>query len=869
MGKMSKTAPPTTDSNSIDRDKKTIENDHRIDLSKNKSNTMSSLTRATRGLVKEAINQLEDKGKGKEEKDKGNSNQVTKTTKITKTKKGSGHRAKGQSNISAYWAKQQKQEETIETIDDNKGKVDVEPPAATNDKPSNIENGVEVEPDPKEEEWLEVQTKKNSKNNELVATPPKKAIVALKEQTAWNCTITPAKRNEDMKVLTIIKGLIDAMKQVNKEVHIIKANGKEYPTKAITDSTDVPTDKEELEEYAEEPRLTSSHKLTFRLHIATNDKAETIIRNAAYVKWMKANKVSMVQSKLTTAKPAFVGFYDEPNPERKKIEFLEEKIKIILEENITEYQVVIKPIFVEGKGSSTMVFMVMADKNDLADLRRILNIETTMTGKFYPWDQYCDLPREKKLHIIQQQQRMNLTTRSVIVYGFTDYNPQMDYEEDSEEEPEESDGTDRKPPAEVINIESDESQWGPENEMETEKEEIEPTQLTYDDTEEYLEDDDLPPTPNVIEFITEYFTDHNGDSIFPLVWGPLNGKLQIHFQKINENQAEAILEILKPELAKHMTDDSIRVAFQHPDEVMADAYQVDPWTPYTLAYETPSVATTATTDKTKTDQASKKRYKSSTYSITEQNTNNSSTLTNANQNQGQSSIEISANIRQPSKENQPATPWNNTPQDNQPTASPVKNKTKTAQGSRQPDYETLLTDVHKMCAKLIDESQDKIMKHTDHQVQQLRIEAAGTTKRLDNNIKQMQKRNDVKLETTNKEYHKELLNMYQSQAKMMAVLTRIDRETTERKEQIRKEREEANGPTTPQNKKQQRLIPGGSPMEAESYRRLLDTPDGQESTVPAQCNWQDTQNTQASRTATSTVSKLSCDDKRSYAAETQ
>jgi ribonuclease D len=39
---------------------------------------------------------------------------------------------------------------------------------------------------------------------------------------------------------------------------------------------------------------------------------------------------------------------------------------------------------------------------------------------------------------------------------------------------------------------------------------------------------------------------------------------------------------------------------------MTDAYQTEPWTPYTLAYETPSVATTATTDKTKTEQASKR-----------------------------------------------------------------------------------------------------------------------------------------------------------------------------------------------------------------------------------------------------------------------
>jgi hypothetical protein len=86
---------------------------------------------------------------------------------------------------------------------------------------------------------------------------------------------------------------------------------------------------------------------------------------------------------------------------------------------------------------------------------------------------------------------------------------------------------------------------------------ITPQILTYneDDKEEITVD--LPPSPTMNKFITEYFSDHQGEPIFPRVWGLSNIKIQIHYKTINQNQAEEILAIIHPELAKHMTEISI------------------------------------------------------------------------------------------------------------------------------------------------------------------------------------------------------------------------------------------------------------------------------------------------------------------------
>jgi hypothetical protein len=70
-------------------------------------------------------------------------------------------------------------------------------------------------------------------------------------------------------------------------------------------------------------------------------------------------------------------------------------------------------------------------------------------------------------------------------------------------------------------------------------------------------------------------------------------------QRQKSNQAQAILAIMKPELAKHMTETAIHIAFQDPNEVMTSSYNTEPWEPYTLASEMPAAEAMATTEREK------------------------------------------------------------------------------------------------------------------------------------------------------------------------------------------------------------------------------------------------------------------------------
>ena len=626
--------------------------------------------------------------------------------------------------------------------------------------------------------------------------------------------------------------------------------------------------------------MTSSHKLTFRIYLATETPAEDIISNQTFVTWAKKQKLLMIRSRISTAKPAFAGFYTEPNPEKKKIEFLEDKIQLLLGNDKIEYQVVIKPIFVEGKGSSSFVYMVLADKDDLSQLRTTLKNSDKLTARFIPWDQYCDLPREKKLHIIQSQQQANLKYRSTVIGGFTNDNPTMDYEETDDESEEEEDDELDEEGTKNGNNENMEDEL--DSSVEDESQLVQHT-LTYNETEEKEPIVDLPPSPTMMNFITEYFTDHQGDPIFPLAWGPLKGKVQLHYRTINQNQAEAIIEILHPELAKHMTETSIHIAFQNPQDVIDLAFQTEPWTPYTLAHEIPSVETTETTEKTKHEPAMRKRNKTSTYSMTGED--ETETTLKEPERKNKDNTKDTSDQRVNTQRQKPIRKWETTTNDNQPTrrtstnndhptASPAKRTSNEGTEEFQPEYKQLLTDINEVCTQLIKESQKEMMTRTEQQIQQLRIETTGTTKRIEKSIKDNQKKTDdkiEKIEISEKETKTAINNIYATQSKMLAILTRIDRELVQTRELNRKERDPEPGNQTPEHNKVRKVRQDEIPMEVCEYihQPLLDTPAGQASTNEAICKWNHPHPNQSQRTATPSDSNTSCEDDRSYAAGSQ
>jgi hypothetical protein len=84
--------------------------------------------------------------------------------------------------------------------------------------------------------------------------------------------------------------------------------------------------------------------------------------------WFNIHNIKMTVNNLSTNRPMFAGFYDEPNPEQKKIKFLEASTRNNLKWDEIEFQIEIIPIYSIGKGNVCHVYMVMTNKEEVQSL---------------------------------------------------------------------------------------------------------------------------------------------------------------------------------------------------------------------------------------------------------------------------------------------------------------------------------------------------------------------------------------------------------------------------------------------------------------------------------------------------------------------
>ena len=190
---------------------------------------MSTTVPPTRNHVKEAINQLEDKGKAKEETKTSNSNEVTefygyKKKKLTSSSK--RPKGKRKSNIQIHWDKK-KADEAREAAEAKATAETVSPMDEDKDN-TKEENNEEKQG---EQGWLEVATKNKTKETKSTEKnqAKEKNKIDLQNKTAWTCLITPMHRNETIKVNKAIKGILEALQQVDKNVHLTKKKRRRIP----------------------------------------------------------------------------------------------------------------------------------------------------------------------------------------------------------------------------------------------------------------------------------------------------------------------------------------------------------------------------------------------------------------------------------------------------------------------------------------------------------------------------------------------------------------------------------------------------------------------------------------------------------------
>jgi vacuolar-type H+-ATPase catalytic subunit A/Vma1 len=136
----------------------------------------------------------------------------------------------------------------------------------------------------------------------------------------------------------------------------------------------------------------------------------------------------------------------------------------------------------------------------------------------------------------------------------------------------------------------------------------------------------------------------------------------------------------------------------------------------------------------------------------------------------------------------------------------------------------MLTDVEKICTKINQESQTKIILQTENQIQQIRIETSGMTRRLDQNIKEIKKGVKQQFAQADATQQTTLTKIFDNQDKMMAMLISMKAGTPDTPNPIQgTSPESASVQSTQQT---QMYCPSGTPMDEDMYRKrsLLESP---------------------------------------------
>jgi hypothetical protein len=417
------------------------------------------------------------------------------------------------------------------------------------------------------------------KENEKIATEDKLNYAQITDEgiiiTSWSIIATSEKRNGNIEVRAVIQNILDTLTDETNDIFLIEKISENKPNEFLNGTKKVPLTENELKKFIDDPRIKKNNKLTFRIRLGST----TDIRDLMDLKTIKNslfnNRINMKISYLTTNRPVFAGFYDEPNPEQKKIFYLEERIRKNLNDNELEFQVMITQIFCAGKGNVSTVYMILTNKEQVEQLRNNLSIPVNNTHTFYQWDHYEDLSILQKMHLIRKQQYNNNKYRSQIINGFKN---DIQICSDEDEWDENIEGKVRETNTEI---------WIDDSEMEISRIEKINNNEWDDDSELDRFKPAITDSKDIERFLKSTYKLNDGRCIIQGVIGPTNGRIQVWYLNHQKNQTESLLEVLVSELARNMDASTIQKTFEDPTEIDKNTKDTIPWKPTKLIRETP------------------------------------------------------------------------------------------------------------------------------------------------------------------------------------------------------------------------------------------------------------------------------------------
>jgi hypothetical protein len=553
--------------------------------------------------------------------------------------------------------------------------------------------------------------------------------------TTWNITVMLKGHKEKNPIRSTLEKIMNIIKTQDDNVLLIMNSSENIHMHETTATQKIPEINNEINKFIEDPRVKNNNKMMFQIRLGSKTDLEEKVLKKQIKNWLSINNIKMTINNLTTNRPMFAGFYDEPNPEQKKIKFLESRIKSNLKWDEIEFQIEIVPIYSSGRGNICPVYMVLTNKEDVQSLRNKLSVVQSNTHTFYQWDHYEDLSRNQKTHMIKKQQQNNNKYRSQLIGGFNKW-IQIHRDEDEYTKCDETIKGDIQQMDEISNIEEDD---------EDEYDKKMPPMIKDKNT--------ITDTRDIERFLKSKYKTNYGESIIQGIIGPTNGYIQVWYLNTQCNQTESLLKVLDIELGRSMDNKTLHDTFENPIEIEEMVYQTKPWEPTKLLMETPEDY-----EEKPTQKSAKKRYNNQIYFTKEnliiEEKNNRETQTEENsKNQEQATTTVMSTLK----------------------SDEIRNDKK-IRADKENENHNMKNELQDYCKRLIEQSTSELKKDIKKNTEEIKIVSTNSKKGINDlhtTILDIQEENKSKSEKQQYETKTMMENIQNTQEIMMGYLSSV------------------------------------------------------------------------------------------------
>jgi hypothetical protein len=312
----------------------------------------------------------------------------------------------------------------------------------------------------------------------------------------------------------VLVAVLRALQKVDPTTYISPISDT-FDMENILHPRNVPPDEDSLSYYMEDPNFNRYKNYSSRIYICSNIDLDQYKKNQELIDYFNGASINLEYNDLDSVLPTNIGFLEDMIARPDTVELHKNRIIELLPKGSPRFAMSVQTLH-GPDNKSTRVFMLKCDKKHLAELTRLLLDLPNSQVKLFPWNSFSCLSPGQKLTIVNEQIHYATIYRSLILKGFID------------------------------------------------------------------RQDDIPMQSNNSSnkfhgvLVTDYLRYHvktsNNDNMFMYVFPPHGTDTREFLVKIEYfGEATSYLEVVRGELARNMSPESIRAVFDEPHKAIKES----------------------------------------------------------------------------------------------------------------------------------------------------------------------------------------------------------------------------------------------------------------------------------------------------------